>query len=252
MYKIYQDGRHFDRMFPGVNANPFWEEQAAESGGPILELACGTGSISIPLARAGYEVTGLELSPAMLTEARSRSSREGLKLQWIEGDMRDFDLGTRFPLIILTANALCHLLDLASVEACLACVRRHLAHDGRFIVTVFVPNQALLLRRSEEHEPFAEYEDPDGHGQIAVTHSYTYEPDTQIKRITTWHRVGDASEETAGSLDMRMFYPQELDALLKYNGLSIVDKWGDLQRRPFGPDSGLQVVVCQQDRIAGT
>jgi len=73
MYRIYQDGRHFDRMFPGSDT-PFWLEQAAEAKGKVLELACGTGTIALPLARAGHEVTGVDLSAPMLAEARRRSS----------------------------------------------------------------------------------------------------------------------------------------------------------------------------------
>ena len=58
---------------------------------------------------------------------------------------------------------------------------------------------------------------------------------------------GDAVEETTGHLDMRMFFPQELDALVRYNGFTILNKWGDLQRTAFGPDSPLQVLECGPD-----
>jgi hypothetical protein len=77
-----------------------------------------------------------------------------------------------------------------------------------------------------------------------VTCTYEYEPDTQIKRIYTWRQAGAEAEGTPGRLDMRMYYPQDFDALLKYNRFSIVHKWGDFERRPFGPDSELQVIVC--------
>jgi len=246
-YDIYEDGRHYDLMFPGTEAGVrFWLEDMVTAGDKILELACGTGRACIPLARAGYDVTGIDLSPAMLKEARHKTQSEGLTARWIEGDISRFQLDTKYDLIILTGNTLCHLLDLESVEACLSCVRDHLASEGRFILTVFVPDPKLLQRRCDEQLPFAEYEDPDGRGAVTVTHTYIYEPDTQIKRITTYHRFEDNAEEITGELNMRMFFPQEIDALLKYNEFRIVHKWGDIDRRPFNADSTQQLIVCRR------
>jgi SAM-dependent methyltransferase len=181
----------------------------------------------------------------MLKEARRKSEAEGLKIRWVEGDMRQFELGQKFGLIILAGNTICHLLDVTSVESCFRCVRQHLEMDGRFIVNVFVPSQALLKRRCDEPEPFAEYASPDGDGMVVVTHTYEYEPDTQIKRIITHHRFPNRSSIEYGSLNMRMFYPQELDALLRYNGFRIIHKWSNELKEAFGPDSGQQVVVCK-------
>ena len=74
--------------------------------------------------------------------------------------------------------------------------------------------------------------------------AYRYEPDTQIKRITTYHRRPGVPEEVTGALDMRMYFPQELDALLQYNGLRILQKHGGQDGRP---DSPLQVIVSTLD-----
>ena len=242
--RLYEDGRHYDRMFTtdGEHASSFWLGMAQESGESVLELACGTGALAIPLARAGYEVTGLDLSESMLAEARRKSQASRVSVDWRHGDIRDFHLGRTYSLIILASNTICHLLDLPSLEACLRCVREHLADEGRFVVTVFVPDQALLQRRCDEPEVLAEYEDPDGRGRITVTATYEYHPDTQIKHITTRSRIGDSEE--SGTLTLRMYYPQELAALLKYNGLEIVERWGDHDRNPFGPDSKMQVLTC--------
>ncbi len=245
-YRIYEDGTHYDLMFPHNEAGiRFWIEEAISSSGNVLELACGTGAISIPMARAGCEVTGIDLSPEMLKEARRKSEAEGLKVRWVEGDMRQFELGQKFALIILAANTICHLLDLTSIESCFRCVRQHLKMGGRFIVSVFVPSQALLKRKCDDPEPFAKYASPDGDGMVVVTQTYEYEPDTQIKRIITCHKFPDRTSVEYGSLNMRMFYPQELDALLRYNGFHIMHKWGSEHREAFGSDSGQQIVVCE-------
>ena len=197
--ELYEDGRHYDCMFTtdGEHPSSFWVEQAEETGGSVLELACGTGAIAIPLARAGHYVTGLDLSEPMLAEARRKARAAGVQVDWRHGDIRDFRLGRRYSLIILASNVLCHLLDLPSLEDCLGRVREHLASDGRFVLSVFVPDPALLRRRCDEPHVLA-----------------------------------------------------ELMALLHYNGFEVVDRWSDHERRPFGPDSGLQVLVCRAPRAA--
>ena len=241
---IYRDGRHYDHLFVGANPDlAFWAGQAEKHGDPVLELACGTGRVTIALARQGFKMTGLDNSAAMLNEARRKSAAANVAVEWIEGDMRDFNLGKTFSLIILPANALCHLLSLDDFEACLASAKKHLVRGGRFVVDVFVPKMELLVDKPGERFPVSEYEDPDGRGRIVVTESYVYEPDTQIKRITTHHAIR-GEEETEGELNMRMYFPQELDALVKYNGFVIDDKYGDYDQAAFDAQSEKQLVVC--------
>jgi SAM-dependent methyltransferase len=242
---IYRDGWHYDRLFSGANEDlTFWISQAKKYGDPVLEFACGTGRVTIPLAQQGFSVTGIDSAEAMLNEAKKKSAEQDLAVEWVSGDIRDFDLGKKFSLIILPANALCHLLPLADFEAGLVSVKKHLAVDGKFIIDVFVPKMELLVNRPGERFPFGEYDDPDGPGRVVVTHSYTYEPDTQIKRIKTFHSFPGQAEEIEGELNMRMYFPQELDALLKYNGFVIEDKFGDYERAAFGAESEKQLIVC--------
>jgi hypothetical protein len=162
----------------------------------------------------------------------------------VHGDVRDFSLDRQFSLIIFPANSIGHLLTLADFEACVASVRRHLLPEGRFVIDYFVPKMDLLLDKPDERGPFAEYEDPDGRGKIVVTESYVYEPHTQIKRVTTHHAIPGEPEERQGQLIIRMYFPQELDALLKYNGLTIKAKYGDYERAPFYAQSEKQLLIC--------
>ena len=244
--EIYRDGRHYDRMFPDAGpAISFLLDQARALGGPVLELACGTGRLALPLAQVGFAVTGLDMAETMLAEARRRSADIGVAVDWVQGDMRAFDLGTTFSLVILAANSLGHLLDRASLEGCLAAVRRHLAPNGRFVIDVFVPDLRLLTQAPDRRSPFAEYDDPDGAGRVVVTSTNRYEPDTQINRITTYHRLPGRDDEIVGALDLRMYFPQELDALLAYNGLPVEAKYADYDRRPFGSEATKQLITCR-------
>jgi SAM-dependent methyltransferase len=240
--QIYQDGRHYDRLF-GSPLPDFWFEAAAAQGDPILELACGTGRIALPLAGQGYRVTGLDAAPAMLAEAERKSATAGVTVEWQLADMRQFELGRQFALVILANNALCHLLTLADFEAWAAALRHHLAPTGRLIVEVFVPDLNLLTLPADQRRPFGRYEDPDGAGEIVVTHTAWYDPATQIRHNTTYYRFPDQSAEVAGPLEMRMYFPQELDALFAYNGFTLVEKLGGFDRRPFDANATMQLMI---------
>jgi len=243
---IYHDGKYFDLLFRNEHTDfSFWISLAEKYGKSILELACGTGRITIALAKAGFKVTGIDYAAGMLTEAHEKSTKADVKVEWVKGDMRDFKIGKKYSLIFLAGNALCHLLTLGDFEDCMSAVRNHLTPNGRFVISVFVPKNELLINKPGERFPFSEYEDPDGKGRIVVTESYEYEADTQIKRIKTHHPIPGEEAEIEGELNLRMYFPQELDALLKYNGFVIENKYGNEDRREFDKDSETQLIVCR-------
>jgi SAM-dependent methyltransferase len=246
---IYRDGRHYDLLY--ASAYPrFWVELAQEYGGPVLELACGTGAKAIPLAQSGLDVTGIDSSTAMLAEARRKAAAANVAITWHQADMRSFQLGERYPLILLLANSICHLLTYADLEACLAAVKDHLAPGGRFIVRVFVPNVALLCKGPDERGPYGSYADPDSGERVVITNASRYDAATQIRHNQLFYRVGNGDEVAAGELPMRMYFPQELDALFHYNGFAIEHKYGDDQRTPFNAASTDQIFILTRRSLA--
>src|SRR5262245_28969077 len=91
-------------------AETFYLLEARRRGGAVLDLACGTGRFTIPLARSGLEVVGGDLSPSMLERARAKAAAASVGIDFVEMDMREFDLaGRRFGLVIIAANSLLHL-----------------------------------------------------------------------------------------------------------------------------------------------
>src|SRR3712207_5082121 len=102
MSEAYADPEHYDLLENDAGI-AFYTALAAETGGPVLEIACGTGRVSIPIAAAGIAVTGLDIVPEMLAQAARKSA--GLPVRWLEGDGRTFALGEQFRLIYLTGNA---------------------------------------------------------------------------------------------------------------------------------------------------
>lgn len=243
---LYFDGRHYDERYRAFMQDlPFWVEMAKEYGDPILELACGTGRVSIPLAKEGFRVTGIDISDSMLAEAKKKLSQASVSVELVKADVRDFDLGKRFSLIIFPANSICHLLTLKDLEACLRCVRRHLERSGRFIIDVFNPRLDILLRNPSQKYPHSEYPDPGGKGTIVVTETNMYNSASQINTIKLFYSLPGREEKVVEELHMRIYFPQELDELMKYNGFQIEEKFGDHGLVPFGPAAQKQLVVCQ-------
>ena len=241
---LYRDGALYDRLLTGsTDSRQVWLDLAARYGGPILELASGTGRVSIPLAQRGFPVTGLEIAPPMLAEARRKAAAADVHVTWVQGDMRDFELDRQFSLVILPNNTLCHLYTLADFEGCLTSVHRHLRPDGRFIVEVFVPNLDILRQNPNERHLFARFDAPDGSDKVVVTQSARYDAATQMRHITLHYQLPNQDEERTGDLNMRMYFPQELDALFRYNGFTIEHKYGDFALRPFDASSATQIFV---------
>jgi SAM-dependent methyltransferase len=244
MDRIYFDGRHYDLMFPRSDDIEFFLNHARTLGGPVLEFACGTGRVLEPIAAAGFAATGIDLSPGMLVEARRKTQAGATSSRYIQADIRQFSLDERFALIFIAGNSIWHLLDIDSFDACMSCVRRHLAKGGRFIVDVFVPDLRRLLVDPQIREPMSEYDDPNGAGRVVVTQTSRYDAITQIKSARTFQRSPDGTE-TEGSLDLKMYFPQELQALLRHNGLRLLEAYGGYDKTPLTNTSGRQIYILE-------
>ncbi len=141
MRRYEQFGWDYEHISPLTETETAWYLSfARRTGGPVLELACGTARLLTAIARAGYEVEGIDLSPAMLDIARERIS--GLppnvtsRIRLHNLDMTDFELESRFGLIIIADNSFSELKTAEQQLSCLKYVYRHLKQDGRFLVTV--------------------------------------------------------------------------------------------------------------------
>lgn len=247
---IYDDAITYDlRHCKRMNDTPFYLNQLTGRAKSILELGCGTGRLTIPLALHGFDVTGIDIEESMLARAREKAAQVGANVEWVQGDVRSFDLGKQFDAVLFPVNSLSHMLDSKSIEACLACVRKHLTDNGRFIFQVFNPLFRVFLRDPNQRYPLAQYEDPYGRGHVTVTESNTYDRALQVNNVTWYYQFQDTQEEIAKSLPMRIFFPQELDALLRHNGFDIIAKYGGCDGNPFSSESGLQLPVCKKRKV---
>jgi SAM-dependent methyltransferase len=248
---IYRDGRHYDAMNRDMVADiPFYLEEAKRAAGPVLELACGTGRLTIPIAQSGISIEGVDRSPSMLAHLRTKAGKAGVKIPLTEADIRDFDLGRKFSLILIGFNSIQHLHDYASQAALFANVRKHLSPGGTFVFDVFNPKIAFLAQSGETRKLEREYEDPDGQGKIAVEQTLVYEDATQVSHIRWFFSLSNKNKKEekdfrVEELHLRCFFPQELDLLVRSQGFEIVKKFGNFERKPFASGDMKQVVICR-------
>lgn len=224
----------------------FYRRQISHYGQPVLELACGTGRLTIPLAEEGVDIVGLDISPHMLELAEMKARGRHLRIPFVRGDVRAFDLGRKFKFIFIPAQSLSHLHERDELESCFACVRQHLAEGGRFLIELFNPSVKFLAREPEQHYPVGrgEYEEADGGGRVIVTAQSRYDAATQVNHIQYYFQ-SEKGEGEVLSFEMRQFFPQEIDALLVYNRLRIERKYGNYEEAAFGNDSPKQLIVCR-------
>lgn len=221
----------------------FYVEQATRSGGPVLELGCGTGRILIPTARAGVEIVGLDAAESMLAVCQARLSDEPesvrSRVTLMGGDMRDFDLGQSFSLVTMPFRSFQHVLTVDEQLSCLSCVRQHLADGGLFVFDVFNPSLAALtspdLGQEVSEEP--EFTLPDG---SRVTRRYRvtsrdYFHQTNAIELIYYVTCPDGGEERIvhGFL-MRYVFRYELEHLLVRSGFKLRKLYSDFDRQPYG------------------
>lgn len=208
----------------------FYREMARRSGGPILELMCGSGRLLRPLAEEGLPLTGVDSSPAMLARARSRlaAAAQAAQIQLIEADVRSADLpAAHFALAFVAVNSFMHLHTISDQLAALAVARRALRRRGSLIIDLYNPEPGRLLnednRISLEHS--FSIEGRSVHKLVAVDS----DPASQLSHVTYFYDEIDAdgavSRRTV-QFSMRWLYRYELEHLLARTGFSLQHLYG--------------------------
>ena len=252
-------GSDFDRFAPfyDLEFGEFADDLAlylgfaARAGGPVLELGCGTGRILLALAGAGYRVTGVDLSPAMLAVARAKVSAAGLagSVALVEDDIRRLDrLGdARFALAFSAINSFLHLETRADQEATLAAARARLLPGGLLILDLFPPDPRTLLEQDGRLAHAATYRDPRSGERIDKFVASTV--DVAEQRIETVFfydrlRADGAVERTAAPFALRYVGRFELELLLERAGFGDVRLYGSYELDPFTAESERLIAVA--------
>lgn len=256
---LYADPALYDLLFPStrdstsaagqmrrelsIASEQFYIGQARESGGRVLELGCGSGRLTIPIALEGIDIVGADLSPSMLGRARVKGAAAGLRIPFVQLDMRQFDLGTRFSAILIPWNALLHLLTIEDLKQCFASVRRHLAPGGKLVFDVSKWDLPRLARDPGERHPVLRVNHPE-RGEISVDETAVYDAAEQIRRVVWYLSAPDDPDFQTIDYRLRVIFPQELILLLDCAGFRLERRYGEFTREAFTSSSPRQVCVC--------
>lgn len=244
--EIYDDAELYDLVAPPNGLiEEFYANEAARLDGPILELACGSGRFAVPLAKRGFDVTGVDLHPAMLDRARSVANAAEVPVTLVRADMREFELGKRFGLVFIAYNSLLHLHQSSDLISCFRSVARHLAEGGEFIMEIFNPSPQWLSLPIGERQRVGTCMHP-LFGEITVEETLDYDSASQINRGTWYYSTATERDFRVRPLHLRNIFPQELPLLLEQGGLRLLKRYGAYDRSPFQSSSAHQICFCEK------
>jgi len=195
-------------------------------GGPVLELAIGTGRVALPLAARGLVVEGVEASAEMV--ARMRAKPGGEQIPVAIGDMADVPVTGPFRLVYLVFNTLFNLVNADRQAECFRNVAGVLAPGGAFVLEAFVPDPADF-DRDEQVQVRAVTED-----SVTIrVHRYDRGAQQFIRQTVTFDNEGVHLKPFA----MRYCWPDQMDVMAEQAGLALAERYADWHRRPFDADS---------------
>lgn len=236
----------------------FYVDLARAAGGPVLEVGCGTGRVLLPSARAGAAMVGLDVSPDMLAVLRGALARERddvqTRVRVIEGDMRTFDLGETFPLILLPFRSFQHMLTPADQRAALRRIKTHLRQGGTVVLDLFNPSIPMLGDAAWGKYPIPEPEFtmPDGR---KVTRSFRVLRRDYVNQVQHVEFIIDVvlpdgrSEHRSATFQVRYLFRYEAEYLLECEGFRVEAVYGGYDRSPFGQTYPGELILVARESL---
>ena len=223
---------------------PFWLDLAQQYGGPVLELGCGTGRVTLPLAQAGFQVTGIDNDLDMLAFLHRSGEADTDRVSIFQANMAAFRLAKLFPLILLPCNTLSSLED-RDRRAVFKRVAEHLHPEGVF--TASLPNPLLLadLPATGPEEVEDDFIHPLSGNPIRVSSAWRR---TKGVFKLTWHydlllpdgTVERYSIQTRHTLQPLDTYISEMEQA----GLAVLAAWGDFDRSAYSDDAASLILMA--------
>ena len=240
---LIYEGAIYDGMNTSLDDLAFYKRWLPKNKqAQILELCCGTGRLTLPIAKAGYEITGVDFTASMLAQAKQKAAAAELSITFVEADIRNAVLPQQYDFIFMPFNSIHHLYTNQDLFQALETVKKHLKDKGLFVFDCFNPNIRFMAEGEKELKEIAAYTAEDGR-EVVIKEIMHYHSKTQVNRIE-WHYFINGTFHSVQKLDMRMYYPLELDAYLEQLGFRSLHKFGGFQEEPFTDESEKQLFIC--------
>jgi SAM-dependent methyltransferase len=221
---------------------------ARRFGGPVLELACGTGRLMAPLAQAGFAVTGVDSSAPMLERARARLEALGIQAELVSQRLEQLSLDGRYRTIIIGLDSFGLFIKREAQIAVLRAARQHATHDARLIVDVANGNLRGNNEPNEELRHDLTMPDPETGRPITKFVLRRAKPSEQLDELMFFYDEQDERgylRRSMVELKLRWFTRFELELLLQTAGWQVDEVYGSYDLTPFGPDSDRLIVVSR-------
>jgi SAM-dependent methyltransferase len=228
---------------------------AARTGGPVLELAVGTGRLAVPLAAAGFAVTGVDTDPAMLARARLRAdeagSTVGRRVRLVDGDARTVRLADAgaFGLAFIGLNSIFLVGGRADQAAAVATLRAHLAPGGLAVIDAWLPDADDLARYDGRLVLEWVRDDAQTGRTVTKTGSATYDPASGSVRLTTIFdegRPGEPGVRWIRTDELRLVGPDDLAGFAEAAGLEVEQLAGGYSLDPLAPGAERVVLLARR------
>ncbi|WP_051314707.1 class I SAM-dependent methyltransferase [Alteribacter aurantiacus] len=237
----YEDPLRYDeKNDPFTKDIAFFKKWASKKSGPVVELACGTGRVTIPLAKSGIHMMGVDIHPGMLKRAEEKGKENNVSISFLEQDCCALCLPVQTDFMFMTGNSFQHFLTNDSQDLLLQAVKEHLVKGGIFVFgTRFAQTEEL---REEVKETVHEKK-----GNTEITYELTerYDALNQVLYCETDTLIkGEVVD--VDRIKLRYVFPQELKRLLDANGFKLKELYGDWDETPLAANSTNIVVVCEK------
>lgn len=228
---------------------------AARTGGPVLELAVGSGRLAVPLAAGGYDVTGVDLDAAMLARARAAADAAGTavarRVRLVEGDARTIRLpdAGRYGLAFVPLNSIFLMGGRADQASVVAALAAHLAPGGLAVVDAWLPDADDLSRYDGRLILEWAREDPVTGRLVTKTGSAVFDPASGVVRLTTIFEEagpGEAPRRWVRVDRLRLAGSDDLLGFAEAAGLVVETLAGDYDLGPLGPGAERVVLVARR------
>ena len=214
---------------------------AKDAGGPVLELACGTGRLTSSILKLGLNYTGLDSSPEFLSIARKKFDNH---TSFYLSDMQNFYIKKKFNFIFIGFNSFLHNLTDASAVSCLKCVYNHLSDSGTFLVSIFIPDPEFLFRDDGFYPVTLNFEF--NGAKCRILESNQFDEEKQINYLKWQVERNGVILPEVYHYSLRMIYPHMMDIFFQKAKLKILSKFGDYDLSRLKADSGMQIYLCKK------
>ena len=242
----------YDRVYDDVTCDiPFYLNEASKINGSVLELGCGTGRMTIPMAKVGIDVTGVDISPAMICKLREKAASSGAILKSHVMDMRYLKLDQIYQLVVVPYRGFQSIMDVKGQEKCLNSIHRHVEHGGKVVIDMFVPSRELFDQYNDISYQVKEISSCASGVVTTVWHRSNFDRHNQT--IETCLKIesivgGIVKESKYVNFNLKYLYTQEAEYLFKNCGFRVNELYGGFNGEPFGESSTNMVWILESEK----